>query len=340
MKIRKFIIAAVWVVVATFIWSCNDGSEVTPPAQENLFAANILQNSGSAMNRVRGIGFGGPLGAIYGNVSAGTGGRSAGSPLQMMRGSAAGRVATDSTEQVPDCLTETWEEGDNGNYTYTLDFGDGCDYYGEFMKGKLVETGNYSENSFTSSSTYTAFGGEDWSIDGTYSYSGTWEDTSETDPTDPEDSVWSYNASYNFEADVTQEYTVYGHNDSTEVSTGETRVTVDYVASGSESMDEESYTVESRTETSSMSTGESFSSQVDVPLFMDYTCENETWIFVSGVESGSYTYESETGSYAINYGDGTCDNIISLTENGVTEEIDLAEQWDDWEEECGGDDHG
>ncbi|MEP1097655.1 MAG: hypothetical protein ABJG78_21230 [Cyclobacteriaceae bacterium] len=331
---KKFIISAIWIAVASIIWSCADESDATLPQQENLFAANILQNSGSAMSRVRGSGFGGPLGAIYGNIS-GASGRTSGSPLKMIRGAAAGRVATDSTDQTPECLTENWEDDGNGNYTYTLDFGDGCDYFGEFMKGKLVETGTYSESSFSSTSTYTEFGGNDWSIDGTYSYSGTWEDTSDTQPANGEDSIFSYNASYNFEADLTEQYTVYGHHDSTEVSTGETTVIVDYVATGSESMDENSYTVNSRTETTSMSTGESFSSKVDTPLKMDYTCENETWVFVSGMESGSYTYEGETGTYSIDYGDGTCDNLISLTENGVTEEIDLGDAWDDWEEECG-----
>ncbi len=332
MKTRKFIIAAVWILTATLIWSCNDGTEVVPDPQENLFAANILSNSGAAMNRARGIGFGGPIGAIYGNFSAAFGGRGGGSPLAMMRGTA-GRIATDSTEQTPDCLTEIWEDDGNGNYTYTLDFGDGCDYYGEFMKGKLVETGTYTDNSFSSTSTYTEFGGEDWSIDGTYSYSGTWEDTSEPDPSNAEDSVWIYDASYTFEADLTEKYTAY---DST--SSGDELIVVDYVASGSESMDQDGYTVESRTESVSVSTGESYTSQVDTPLHMDYNCE-DVWIFVSGVESGSYTYDGETGNYSIDYGDGSCDNIISLTENGVTEEIDLAEEWEEWENECGND-HG
>ncbi len=331
MKTRKFIIATVWIAAATLIWSCSD-SEVTPDGpQENLFAANILSNSGAATSRARGIGFGGPIGAIYGSFSAGSGGRTAGSPLSMTRGTTAGRVATDSTGQTPDCLVETWEEDENGNYTYTLDFGDGCDYYGEFMKGKLVETGNYTGNSFSSSSTYTDFGGEDWSIDGTYNYSGTWEDTSETDPTNPDDSVWMYNATYSFEADLTEKYTVY---DST--SNEEEVLTVDYESSGSEKMDQDSYTVESRSESVSVSSGESYTSQVDTPLHMDYNCE-DVWIFVSGVESGTYTYEGQSGSYSIDYGDGTCDNIISLTENGETEEIDLGEAWDEWEDECGND---
>lgn len=328
-----------WIAVASLVWSCNETTDVTPQPQENTFSANILQNSGSAMSRVRGIGFGGPIGAIYGNLTSGSAGRSAGSPLAMSR-MAAGRTATDSANhEVPECLTETWEDDGAGNYTYTLDFGDGCDYYGEFMKGKLVETGNYSDNNFSSSATYTNFGGEDWSIDGTYSYSGTWDESAETDESNPEDSVWLYSASYQFEADLIQKYTEILHDEETDAET-ETEITVTYVANGSESMDQDSYTVESRNESVEVSTGESFTSQVDAPLFMDYTCGDDVWIFVSGVESGSYTHGDETGTYSIDYGDGSCDNIISVTENGVTEEVDLGDEWDDWEEECGSDDHG
>ncbi len=328
MKTGKLITTTVWVAVALLIWSCND-SDVTPnDTVENSFATNILSNSGAATSRARGIGFGGPLGAIYGNIAAASSGRTSGSPLTMMKGAASGRIATDSTEQTPDCLIETWEEDEDGNYTYILDFGDGCDYYGEFMKGKLVETGNYTPNNFSSSATYTGFGGEDWSIDGTYNYSGTWEDASVISP---DDSVWVYNASYTFEADLTESYTVF---DST--SNEEEVITLDYESSGSEKMDQDGYTVESRAESVTRSTGESYTSQVDTPLFMNYNCE-DVWIFVSGVESGTYTHEGESGSYSINYGDGTCDNIIFLTENGVTEEIDLGEAWDEWENECGND---
>ncbi|MEQ9404756.1 MAG: hypothetical protein RIM99_14280 [Cyclobacteriaceae bacterium] len=337
MKTRKLITAVVWVVAATLVWSCSE-NEVTPEIQEEIsITDNILIGSNSVLNRVRGNGFGGPMGAIFGNYGRAQG-RSA-SPLSMMKEVSHTKSVNDSTDNnIPDCLTESWEDDGNGNYTYTLDFGDGCDYYGEFLKGKLVETGSYSDNSFNASVTYTNFGGNDWMIDGTYTYSGTWEDNSNS-----EDSTnWNFNATYEFTADLTEQYTDYGYpEDSTQASTGETIVTVDYVANGKETMDQDGYVVQSRNVSVSTSTNEAFTSSVDSPLVYDYTCEaDNVWTYTSGVESGSYTYGDQTGSYSIDYGDGTCDNIIFVTENGVTEEIDLGAEWEDWEEECGNDHNG
>jgi hypothetical protein len=343
MQTRKFIIATVWIALASIIWSCNEDTPgVVPDAHtESHVKDKLLTGSNLAMSRLRDQGFGGPMGAIFGNFASSNAGRTNATPLSMIRHSTRGRVANDSADhEKPSCLTETWEDDGNGTYTYTLDFGDGCDYYGEFLKGKFTETGTYSETSFSSATTYTNFGGEDWTIDGNQSYSGTWESDSDN-PENEEDSLnWTYNATYQFAADLEMSYMQYGYDSTSDVSTGEQLIEVDYVAQGAESVDESSYTVESRAESITVSTGESFSSNVDVPLFMDYECaEEDVWIFVSGIESGSYTYGDQSGTYSIDYGDGTCDNMVTVTENGVSEDVDLGEVWDDWEEECGKDDH-
>lgn len=331
MKTKKSIIAMLWIAVAVLAWSCSENPDQINPDQENIVAENLLVNSNSALNRLKSNGIGGPMGALFGNFQNGRSGRSASSPLAMYRG----RTATDSTDTEPTCLTQTWEDDGNGNYTYTLDFGDGCDYYGEFLKGKLVEKGSYSESGFSATTTYTNFGGHDWTIDGTHSYSGTWEEIDGT--SEPSDTTeYYYNASYQFSADLKTSYMEYGHDSTSDVSTGERLIEVDYVAQGDEEVDQDGYTVNSRSESIVVSTGESFSSQVDIPLFYDFDCEEDgTWIYVSGQESGSYTVGDQTGTYSINYGDGECDNIVTVTENGISEEVDLGEIWDDWEEECG-----
>ena len=112
------------------------------------------------------------------------------------------------------------------------------------MFGKLEEQGSYTDNSFSSTTTYTNFGGsydsggEDWSMDGTMSYSGTWE---EIEPENDEDSIWMFSSSYEFNSDLTQRYMEYGYpEDSNQVSTGERIITMDYVDNGSEEMDHNS----------------------------------------------------------------------------------------------------
>ena len=79
--------------------------------------------------------------------------------------------------------------------------------------------------------------------------------------------------------------------------------------------------------------GESFTSRVDSPLVMSYFCDDDVFIFVSGDESGTYSFEGESGTYSVNYGDGTCDNIITVTENGETFTIDVGEEYDDFDED-------
>ncbi|MEO9484251.1 MAG: hypothetical protein ABJG47_12420 [Ekhidna sp.] len=333
MKTKKTIVASIWIAVAMLVWSCEENTDLVNPDQENIVAQNLLVNSNSAVNKLRGNGIGGPMGALYGNFQNGRNGRAnqSSSPSKMFRSSA--KASSDSTNTPPSCLIETWEDDGNGNYTFTLDFGDGCDYYGEWLKGKLVEKGTYNESSFSSTATYTNFGGHDWTIDGTHSYSGTWGEATKT--SEPADSA-NYNATYEFSADLRTSYMEYGHDSTEEVSTGERLVEVDYVAQGSEEVDQDGYTVKSRSESISVSTGQSFTSKVDTPLFYDFSCESEdTWIYVSGQESGSYTVGDQTGTYSINYGDGTCDNIVTVTENGKSEEVDLGQIWKDWEEECG-----
>ncbi len=334
MKTKKPIIASLWIALVVLVWSCSDETENPNPLQENVVAENIVVNSNSAIDKLRSNGIGGPMGAIFGNFQNATNGRSAKSPLAMFR--SAGRTATDTTDgNEPKCLTQTWEDDGNGNYKFTLDFGDGCDYYGEFLKGKLVEEGSYSESGFSATVTYTNFGGQDWTIDGTYSYSGQWEEIDGT--SEPADSAqYFYHASYQFSADLSTSYMEYGHDSTSDVSTGERLIEVDYVAQGSEEVDQDGYTVQSRTESISVSTGESFSSQVDIPLFYDFDCEDEdVWIFVSGQYSGSYTIGDQTGNYSVNFGNGECDNIVTVTENGISQDVDLGEEWEEWEEECG-----
>ena len=336
MKTKKSVIASLWIALAILVWSCNDSSESPVDInQENIVAENLLVNSNSALNRLRSNGIGGPMGALFGNFQNSKSGRSSKSPSAMFRN--AGRISNDTTD-APSCLVETWEDDGQGNYTYTLDFGDGCDYYGEWLKGKMIEKGSYSQFSFSATATYINFGGHDWTIEGTHAYSGSWH--SDELPENEKDSLnWEYNASYEFSADLKMKYMEYGHDSTSDVSTGERLVEVDYVAKGSEESNQDGYTVKTRTESVNVSTGESFSSQVDIPLFYDFECEDEgVWIFVSGQQSGNYIFGDHTGSYSIDYGDGACDNIVVVTENGISQEVDLGEEWDEWEDECGKED--
>ncbi len=344
MKRYRIILTALWALIVLTFFACDTDiqgldEEVAPSTPSELTQGSSLFANNSVRERMRGSGIGGPMGFIYGRFLRNAGGRSAGA-LSAMRdymshGNMAlnGRTAQDSTGSEPKCYTESYtESGDS--YEYILDFGTGCDYYGEFMKGKLVEKGTFTNGSFRDEVEYFAFGGENWEISGTESYEGTW---TEPDSTNLENETW--NSTYSFVSDLTEKFTEEDFNEE-----------ISYQASGSEKWDESGFTVTSGSERVSTNSGESYESQIDSPLFMDFSCEeDDVFIFVSGSESGTYTYLDENGNatngtYAIDYGSGACDNLITVTEDGVSEEIDVAEEWevecedheeweDDWEDE-------
>jgi len=341
MKLQKLFTALMMIAIMAVVFSCGeDGNDIAiNDPQASGMGENLLGLS-SIMDRLSANGFDSPIGALFGETG-GSNARTHHSPLRAMhsaRNTEKSRIAMsartddgDSTDvDLPPCLVETWEEDGAGNYTYTLDFGDGCDYYGEFLKGKLVETGSYTENTFVSTTTFTNFGGDDWTINGTKRYDGSWTEEFNEDSVE----VVPFSAQYSFSEDIIAEFMEWSDEED-EGSTGTDLITVNYQADGSESMDDFGFTITSNNENIEVSTGEMLTSTVSAPLYFDFSCEEkDVFVFVSGVESGTWTYGQESGSYSIDYGSGACDNIVTYTENGVSEEIDLGEEWDEWEEEC------
>ncbi|GAB4229669.1 MAG: hypothetical protein Tsb0034_01340 [Ekhidna sp.] len=341
MKTGKLIMIGTIVALVSFLVSCDEDETSLDP-NESFFINNILLGSNSAISHARSSGFGGPIGAIYGNMTSSYyAARGIQSPSRLFQKLTNGRIADDTTTTdsadvvLPECIIETWTDDGNGNYTYSVDFGTGCWHYGTFMFGKMEEKGHYSDNGFSSTTRYYHFGGsadeggEDWSIDGKQHYSGTWEEVKRDNE---EDTVWMFHSSYNFYSDLTQRYIDYGYlEDSSKASTGEQIITMEYEATGSEEMDHLGYTVKTRNESMEMDNGDAFHSTVATPLFYDYSC-TDTWIAVRGVEKGDYKSGKNSGTYKVDYGDGTCDNIITVTENGATTDVDLGDIWFGW---CG-----
>ncbi len=331
----KHLNALIVTLLAVMIWSCetNEIDGVNVGDDPSVTPGDITNGSGlfsnnSVRERVRGIsGYSGPGGFIFSRI--GSNGRAESSVYGQIKGingsnAFAGRAENDSTGV--DCFTETYNETET-SYEFTLDFGDGCEVDGEFMKGRLVERGTFTDNSFSSEIEFTGFGGRDWEVSGTETYNGTWSED------EADSSVWE--SAYTFASDLVEIITY-------EEGTFE----VTYQATGSERMDESSFVIESSNEVVSVSTGESYESTVETPLVMDFNCDwEEVYIFVSGLETGSYSYvddagETISGTYSVDYGNGTCDNLITVTEDGVSEEIDLGDIWeecdghdDEWEDE-------
>jgi len=342
MKTNKLLALLIMLTTTTLLLqSCNDSDPLIEPTetldQNNQSSGNFLFNTSSARSRARLNGVG-PIGLAIGSGNNGVFGRNEKniSPSLMMRSFLSqqqtfSRDSSDNYEgeegdydsELPDCAQESFNLNDDGTYEYSIDFGDGCDFFGETLKGRLTETGSYTENSFKGTTTYEGLGGESWEISGTYTYAGSFTGFDILNDADADTNDIDFSATFDYSFDLEEKY---------EEEDGP--ITVTSSGSGMEESDDNGITILAQTVDFSYSTGESFTSTVSTPLFTDFNCfEEDVFIYVSGEESGTYTFEGETNDYSINYGDGTCDNVITVTQNGMTETIDLGEEWDEFNDE-------
>jgi len=253
-------------------------------------------------------------------------------------GLAGGRLAGDSTGSSSDttiisnpwvsCATITTTTNNDESVTTLYDYGDGCDegseYYKYFMFGSYSYTSkNTSENVgslFKDSYQYkwqsNNYGGKyyynndttEWHSNGTSDYSG-------ESQYDSDNQTYSGGYTYNFDYQYSWDTIVYvckGH--------------------GKSSYSQKQYVVEANTSEYTYNSNY-YKTEVLEPLVSRYDCNQSSsggintfcaiFYYVSGREFIRYKQDGREGSFEINYGDGSCDNIITIVENGKSVEIDL-----------------
>jgi hypothetical protein len=250
-----------------------------------------------------------------------------------------GRLKGDTTETDTTLYPNPWEwtscavvteiQNDDGSVTNIRDYGDGCEegypgfYY--WIHGKITSTSKYRMEEegpvvrydYMYKGSYDNYGGRyvmyngdtaEWANDGDYDYNGKAEYNTETQ---------TFIGEYNHKGD--SKYS-YNGEESSYKSEGHTKYTVDGWITD---IFEYEYSFADYF----------YSSKVTEPLVFDYSCnnsgdgtvdwENYIWLNVSGKEVVHYRQDGQEGSFVIDYGDGECDNIIWITENGVTVKVDL-----------------
>lgn len=231
------------------------------------------------------------------------------------------------TEPWVSCATTTTRYNPDGSTTTIVDYGDGC-YEGwanfkYFTHGKYVQT--YGSSTSWDRSTrsdrylfeidYESYGGNygsdstEWTLDGDSYYDG-----------------------YSSYDTITQKFSGSNnyHSDNKSSYNGVTYV---YKSSGISHYDETGMVLE-KNEYEYGDASNSYRSVLVTPQRYNYQCnanidanavsyEHYVWVAVSGKEEVTYTKDGKAGSFTIDYGNGECDNIIYITENGVTVEVDL-----------------
>lgn len=249
-----------------------------------------------------------------------------------------GKVSDDSPETPPDttiienpwqsCAIITETDNADGSHTTIYDYGDGCEEGSEgfmyLMHGKMSntykdlfsQTRSVFKNSYYYSSVYDNYGGNyigqwSWLMNGGSVYEG----ESEYDIASQK-----FSGRYSYQDETTYQYDSIAYY---------------YKSKGSTGYSETKYIVESN-ENSYTYGADYYRSKVLSPLVSDFSCYQENslqnsfcffWVYVSGRERIEYKNGDDTGVFEIDYGNGDCDNIITIYEDGKITIVDLSKNW-------------
>lgn len=264
--------------------------------------------------------------------------------LMEQRASINGRIKGDSTVgdstdydpwQWVTCATVTRTQDDLGGETTIVDYGDGCEegspYWKTWRYGKMsyyfrngnTTTGDVTNYTYISKANYDNYGGRyigstdtvEWVFDGASYYSGSGHYNSATN---------TYGGEY-----TSEDSTEYVYDGQSTSYRGACKSTFDHTK-----------WIVSESDYEYSNNDNYYHATVLSPLVWSYTCQNgftdrvtqsivnSPYIFtyVSGKEIIIYSQNGVDGSFSIDYGNGECDNIIYITENGVTAKVDVGEQ--------------
>lgn len=219
------------------------------------------------------------------------------------------------------CAKVTESDNADGTHTTVYDYGDGCDEYGSLSRGKITYIWRNEDNNYYSEVIYDHY----------YSYGVEMNGISRYSFTSDGNSYYSAGTMENYDdSTVTIMPVVFNWSG---VSTGHDSLTMTYDDGNitfnrsdySNIWDNISYKVlQGDYYYSSTSDGYEYHYMVTEPLITDFRCTS-SWVPVSGIEIISTTEQGEILEYSLNYGNGTCDNLAQLTQNGETSIIDFGE---------------
>ena len=218
------------------------------------------------------------------------------------------------------CATVTETDNGDGTFTTIYDYGDGCDEFGSIIKGKITYIWNNTGNEYYSKVVYERY----------YCYGMEMNGFSEYTFTSSGDSYFQYDSTDNGKDTAVSPGIVFNWSGT---SSGKDNMTVTfdsgetytYISNFSNRWDNSTYTLlEGEYTYTSEPEGFEYSYHITSPLFYNYLCIN-TWIAVSGIETIHYNDAVDTYDFIIDYGDGTCDNLATVTENGEASVVDFGE---------------
>lgn len=198
------------------------------------------------------------------------------------------------------CANVTLSNTDPNTFpkTMTIDFGTGCSSNGITRKGKIIATlsGKILATGTTVTVSFDNYHVNDFKVEGTFSITNNSGGAGLSLTTQTTNGKLTY-------PDGTTYYTYSG-----------THTLIQSAGAGTPSIADDSFSITGNSTTAS-SAGNSLTVSITTPLVKNALCTN----IVSGVQS--FTYNSIGGT--LNYGDGTCDKIATLTIGSYSQQIIL-----------------
>lgn len=226
------------------------------------------------------------------------------------------------------CAVVTETVNGDGTTTTVYDFGEGCYEYGWLTSGKITYIWSTEGNKYYSKVIYDQYYSYGMLMNGFSEYSF-----------ESDGNSWVYangqSTSPGSSGDTTEliEPVIYFNWSGTSSGQDEYTMIFDsgenysYSSEYSNKWDSLSYTVlVGNYHYVSETDGYEYLYEVTEPLVTSYSC-SDTWVPVSGIESTQYTEAGVTTNFSVNYGNGTCDNLAKVTENGKTTTVDFSDYY-------------
>lgn len=218
------------------------------------------------------------------------------------------------------CATVTETDNADSTHTTVYDYGEECDEYGTLFRGKITYIWKSTGNDYYSKVIYEDYYSYGMEMNGFSEYSF----TSESEP------YYDYDTAYE-KGDSAISPGIVFYWSGTSTAKDDITMTYDsgekyaYTSDYATKWDNSTYTVlNGEYSYISEPDGYEYHYEVSAPLVYNYEC-TDTWIAVSGIETIHYKDSADTYDFLIDYGNGNCDNLATVTENGETSVVDFGD---------------
>jgi len=199
------------------------------------------------------------------------------------------------------CALVTITENPNGTFTVVLDFGEGCEENGKFIRGVVAFTGSETDTSGYFQIAFSDFAEHDINAEeeeDLFTVTGVYKGGWIVNPNPEFDYAEAFEGAFEVNYESGAQLTLAGEG---ELAGNENGIVVTkHNVLGSDSQ------------------GNTFGAAVVKPLVFDFNCEI-AYIYVTGTEV--YQYNGEAAS--VDYGNGACDNILTIQQEGLIIIVDL-----------------